>query len=107
LLLTLTASAYDAEIDGIYYNFDAGNMEAEVTSGDTKYTGSVMIPATVKYDGTTYDVTSIGRSAFYECSSLTSITIRNSVTTIKGGAFYHCYELTEVTIPNSVTCIGD
>ena len=44
---------------------------------------------------------------YYNCKSLTSVTIPNSVTSIGGGAFYECTSLTSVTIPNSVTSIGD
>jgi hypothetical protein len=51
-------------------------------------------------------VTSIGDSAFYYCTKLTSVTIGNSVTSIGDYAFYYC-RLTSVTIPDSVTSIGD
>ena len=51
-------------------------------------------------------VTSIGNSAFSNCSGLTSIEIPNSVTSIGNSAFSNCSGLTSIEIPNSVTSIG-
>ena len=51
-------------------------------------------------------VTSIGNSAFSDCTSLTSVTIPDSVTSIGDLAFSSCYSLTSITIPDSVTSIG-
>ena len=51
-------------------------------------------------------VTSIGSSAFYDCSGLTSVVIGNSVKSIGDNAFGYCSGLTSVVIPNSVKSIG-
>ena len=64
--------------------------------------GAVAIPDTISG----LPVTSIGNSAFYYKSSLTSVTIPNSFTSIGYDAFAACHSLTDVTIPNSVTSIG-
>ena len=71
----------------------------------TKYTGpggDVTIPDTING----LPVTSIGGGAFYNCTSLTSVTIANSVTNIGDWAFDGT-GLTSVTIGTNVTRIGD
>ena len=117
LLLALVATtalwAEDFSVDSIYYNIlEDKTNEVEVTyrgwsiDNYNEYLGSVTIPSTVTYNGTTYSVTSIGDGAFAICSRLTSVTIPNSVTSIGNSAFWGCSGLTSVTIPNSVTSIG-
>ena len=105
LTLPLLASAYDCQVDGIYYNLIPKGNAAEVASGDNKYTGDVVIPEKFTYEGVEYSVTSIGNSAFWDCSGLTSVTIGNSVTSIGSQAFQDCTGLTSLTIGNSVTSI--
>ena len=52
-------------------------------------------------------VSSIGSNAFSGCTGLTSINIPNRVTSIGDYAFRDCSGLTSIEIPNRVTFIGD
>ena len=87
-------------VEGGYLTFD--KKTGTVTDCDSSVT-KANIPHTIK--GVT--VTSIGDQAFYNCTSLTSVTIPDSVTSIDKDAFCFCSSLTSVTIPDSVTSIGD
>ena len=86
-----------ANADGvtIYYNFTNNQTELKVTyqgnsTSSKAYAGKVAIPWSVRHEGNTYPVTSIGYSAFSNCSGLTEVTIPNSVTSIDISAFSNC-----------------
>lgn len=107
LLGSVMANAYDFEVGGIYYNIiSATDLTAEVTNGDNKYTGDVIIPSTVNYKSRDLAVIAIGWGGFSGCTELNSITIPNSVKSIGGSAFEDCSSLISITIPDSVTSIN-
>ena len=92
-------------IDYVKYTVEEGHLE--VTGYDkTGFKGVATIISKLTYKGNTYEVLTIGDKAFKSCSSLTSITIPNSVTSIGNSAFYGCSGLISITIPGSVTSIG-
>ena len=95
-LLPVLASAESVEIDGVWYNLIPKVKVAEVTHAN--YSGVVIIPDKVTSDGVEYIVTKITDQAFYNCGSLTSVTIPGSVNSIGNYAFSECYGLTSVHI---------
>lgn len=83
---------------GIKYYVNTTARTAEVVSSSDSYSyddkqsysGTVVIPQEIVYNGATYLVTSIGSLAFANCSALTSINIPDGVTSIGSQAFYGC-----------------
>ena len=108
VLLSINAQAYDAYIDGIYYNLNADTNTAEVTynKGKDDYRGDIVIPKCIEYQNVKYNVTSIGEKAFKGSSQLKTVSIPDGVTSIGEDAFRMCNLLTSVSLPNSVTSIG-
>ena len=85
-----------------FFTYEIKDNAVTITGLQGTYPSAISIPATLGG----YPVTTIGDSAFYNCSSLTSVAIPSSVTSIGHQAFFGCSSLTSVTIPSSVTSIG-
>lgn len=68
------------------------------TSYENEYSGNVVIPEKIKYDGKSYNVTSIEDNAFYGCNELTSISLPNTIKEIYRYSFEGCDNLTSVNI---------
>lgn len=97
-LLPLMANANNVKIDGIYYNLSGNEAEVISSQDSEKYSGVIVIPESVNYNGQTYTVTSIGNEAFSFCGDLTSVTIPGSVKIIKESAFWYSYNLENVEL---------
>ena len=94
--------------------YTAGNLKYKVTKSAykngtvsvyapaKKTLTSVSIPATVKINGYTFQVTAIGNKAFAKCTKLKSVKIGTKVTTIGKEAFSGCKALTSITISSNV-----
>ena len=115
-IINTKALAHDIEVVNangktIYYVWANNKTELSVSYigkdyRNSNYSGSIVIPESIDYNGKTYYVTSIGESAFYCCWYLTSVDIPNGVTSIGEYAFTGCHNLTSIKIPNSVKSIG-
>jgi len=103
LLLILAMAGCAGKVPFIYQYTQYANSQGGIIL--TRYTGqdtSVEIPSKIRKD----PVVVIGQ-AFYNCTSLESVTIPDSVAIISEQAFYNCTSLASVIIPNSVTYISN
>ncbi len=98
----MTASGLSVS-EGLEFKLNADEKSYSVSGIGTCTDTAVVIPA--EHDG--LPVTEIGWKAFYDCETLRSVTIPDSVTRIGDWAFSNCSSLTNITIPSSVTSIGD
>ena len=110
----MEAASQDVCIDGVYYRLVCSGHTATVmnsafleSSQGASYSGDVVIPATVEYEGITYSVTHIAQYAFYFCQSVTSVTLGSNIQSIGDDAFGWCSGLGRIvcqgTTPPTMT----
>ena len=96
---------YNFYKDYVKYTVEAGHL---IVSGydNAGFKGAAQIASQITYKGNSYEVLGIGDKAFYECTSLTSITLPKGITSIGDFAFNGCSSLTSLNIPEDLKNIG-
>lgn len=106
ILLPIIVEAYDFEANGFYFNIlSMEDLTVEITSGDNKYEGDIIIPSSIVFSGRELSVIKVGDNAFRNCYNVTSVVFSNTISTIGDYAFSGCY-IKELTIPESIIYIG-
>lgn len=107
LMLTTTIQAsVSFKVDGIVYTV-TGDNSVSVVYGGEEMSEEIVIPSTVTYRDGVYNVTAIGEGAFYNSTSLTSVTIPESIAAIGRGVFEGCSALTTVVLPATMTTLPE
>ena len=110
---TVTVKEFSSgfEVGGLFYKTAEGySMDfVEVTGnpGGGKYSGDVVVPGTVEYDGITYTVKGVGNWAFEGCGDLRKVTISEGISKIGAYAFSYCGNLERVILPSTLVYIDD
>lgn len=113
ITLSLAATANGVKIGYFNYIIDQDAQTATVTytgataySSDNTYAGDLIVPDSVEYNDRKYPVFTIGRSAFHDCTALTSIVLPPHLDSIGSYAFENCDFLSAITMPLTDYKIG-
>ena len=108
--VVFSAFANGTLVNGIYYTFSGSNATVTYTGGygsaTTTYTGDIVIPSSFTHEAVEYTVVAIDNYAFYNGTSISSVSIPSSITSIGNYAFQGCTGISSITIPSAVTSIG-
>ena len=99
--------AYDFKTDGLYYNIIEDGVEVTNDAyNPTNYSGDLVIPNVVYWEGNSYSVIQIGKYAFESCDSLASVRLSEGIIRIDDYAFKLCKSLENIVLPSSLEKIG-
>ncbi len=105
---TVTVKEFSSgfEVGGLFYKTAKGYsmnfVEVTGNPGGGKYSGDVVVPGTVEYDGITYTVKGVGNRAFERCGDLRKVTISEGIYKIGAYAFIACGNLERVILPSTL-----
>lgn len=99
LIASINAFGYDYETDGLYYNINAANGTASITTGESAYVGDINIPDNIDVKGKLLKVTSIGTA--FAGSAISSLSIGVNVSEIEYNALRNCQKLSKLIFRES------
>ena len=103
-----TKTAEEIIIDNYCYDLDFTTKEATFRNNPQNgYSGDIVIPMFVSYEGEEFKVTKIKSSTFSNNWNVTSVSIPETVKTIESSAFYVCLNMTQLQIADGLETIGD
>ena len=94
-------------INGINYDLSESAKIAVVVLGKEPYSGDIVIPATVEYNGIEYVVNAMQPAAFAGCQDLTSVVIDAPVSVLPDSLFKKCSSLKSVILNDGIEKIGN
>ncbi len=103
------ATTYDFEVDGQYFKILSADDKTVAFSRNTSaaYSGDIVIPASVTYDGVTYTVTEIYDQCWYGNSNVTSVTMPNTIVKMGYRVGHAANGMTSITLSPNITEIGE
>ena len=112
LMTVSLAFAATITVDGINYTTKAATTTAPASAtvakyGDVLYSGDIVIPEIITYEGVDYTVVATAANSFLDCTELTSLVLPNTCVTIGRNSFKGCTALTVSPIPATVTSVGN
>lgn len=107
LCLSISAYAYDFEVDGICYDISSFTELTVTASSISEKSEDLRIPSSVNFNGKTLTVTKVGENFAYENVTVTNISIGDEVVEIGQTAFYGCENLMSITIGGKLKTIGN
>lgn len=99
----LSVSAEETKLYDKYLSYEINNGEVKILKCNKGREGAVVIPEKIE----NCPVTSIGKSCFYNCFFVTSISLPETVETIESFAFDGCEEIRSFRIPSRVKVLNE
>lgn len=108
LLCSVTANAYDFEIDGIRYDITSfSELTVKASSLSETIVGELTIPSEVEFSGKVLKVLEIGDDFASSNLQISSLSVDDGIISIGARAFKNCANLATVDIAQSVTYLGE